>query len=110
MSHEREARLLAGIDHEGQHDGTLVRETEYGGHTVRVETQYKILVDGKLLQPQLILNSMGQVMTHAMPYEQFSSVIDLICRLIDRFPDEFENIDGTRGLGTSNGAHDGDKS
>lgn len=75
----------------GHHEGSLesVRRVVYKGHQITVKTVYEIEVDGSpMKQPISVLND-GNVHTHVLPNYAFHSTIELIEKLIDRYPESF---------------------
>lgn len=71
-----------------------VREDDYRGHHIVIYTTYRIEVDGHPVTGHLGVTNDGRVHYHAVPNLSFPSAIDLVRRLIDTFPDEFERGDG----------------
>jgi hypothetical protein len=78
-------------DHHRDH-GPLVsiREAAYKGHTIRIRTQYSIEVDGREIHGHLAVTDDGHIHYHAVPNYSFGSAIDLVKRLIDEYPEEFD--------------------
>ncbi len=72
-----------------------VRQDDYRGHHIVIHTTYRIEVDGRLVTGHLGVTNDGRVHYHAVPNLSFPSAVDLVRRLIDTFPDEFERSDGT---------------
>jgi hypothetical protein len=84
-------KLLTGM-HTHMHMGSgmdSVREAEHRGHQIRVETTYKITIDGKPFDAALGVTNGGSVHYHGMPNVGFASALDLVKAVIDAFPDEF---------------------
>ena len=81
--------VVAGhAGHEGPFES--VREVEYKGHKIIIRTQYEIKVDGKPLGGHIYVDNSGRVSSHAMPTYSFVSTVDLIKKLIDAFPVNFD--------------------
>ncbi len=70
-----------------------VREDDYRGHHIVVRTSYRIEVDGRPVTGHLAVTNDGRVHYHAMPNLSFTSALDLVRRLIDLFPEEFQGED-----------------
>lgn len=84
-----------------------IREAEHDGHTIRIRTEYTIEVDGKPLHGHLAVTDDGQIHYHAVPNYSFASAIDLVKRLIDEYPEEFEKTKRSKKTrrGDSHGGH-----
>ena len=105
-------------EHAHQHGGhktplETVRESTYRGHRIVVKTTYSITVDDVSVEGHLGVSNDGQVHYHAIPNLGFASAIDLVEKLIDAFPDDFEDPPGYGGGDDPAGgeeppAHDGD--
>ncbi|MDQ3893843.1 MAG: hypothetical protein M3292_04135 [Actinomycetota bacterium] len=90
-------------EHPGhEHAVESVREDDYRGHHIVVRTRYSIEVDGRPVTGHLAVTNDGRVHYHAVPNLSFTSAVDLVRRLIDAFPDDFEG-DGTGGSGDGGG-------
>ena len=78
------------------HTGDLadVREAEYRGHRIEVRTSYAITVDGRPFDIHVVVDNEGRVFYHGLPTRDFASVIDLVEKAIDLFPDDFGPEDG----------------
>jgi hypothetical protein len=92
---EREKGDLPGQGH-GGHGGSIetVRESTYRGHDIVVRTTYAITIDGKPVEGHLGVSNDGQVHYHAIPNLGFASAIELVEKVIDAFPDDFEDPPG----------------
>jgi hypothetical protein len=77
------------------------RVAEHGGHRIVIRTTYEITVDGRPFDVQVVVDNAGHVYYHGLPTEDFASVVDLVKRVIDQFPDDF-GADG----GHDHGDHD----
>lgn len=66
-----------------------LREADYKGHHIAIQTIYKIKVDGKPFNADIGVMNNGQVHYHAVPNMAFDSAIDLCKALIDVFPEDF---------------------
>jgi hypothetical protein len=67
-----------------------VREAEYQGHRIEVRTSYAITVDGRPFDIHIVVDNDGRVFYHGLPTRDFPSVIALVEKAIDQFPDDFE--------------------
>jgi hypothetical protein len=56
------------------------------GHQIRVETTYRITVDGAPVTGHVTVGNDGQVHYHAIPNQQFESAVDMVKRVIDLTP------------------------
>jgi hypothetical protein len=74
-----------------------VREATYRGHHIVIRTSYRIEVDGVSVEGHLGVTNDGKVHYHAVPNLSFSSAVDLVKKLIDTFPEDFESQHGGHG-------------
>jgi hypothetical protein len=90
---DRPAGTHGAHPHETGHgDGTIrgVREREYRGRHIRIETTYRITVNGEPFAGHASLNDQGRLYSHACPYRDFASAVDLMAYLVDQYPQAFE--------------------
>ena|SRR5689334_3075490 len=87
VAHARQ-NLRAGPDHHGPgaHPAMSVREVEYKGHRIVIETTYHITVDGQPVTGHVQVGTDGQVHYHAIPNQEFASAVDMVKRVIDLTP------------------------
>ena len=78
----------AGHAHGGA-DLSSLREATYRGRHIRVRTTYEITVDGRAFGVHLSVDNAGRVHYHGLPTRDFASVIGLVQKAIDQFPDDF---------------------
>ncbi|HKQ99849.1 MAG TPA: hypothetical protein VJT09_04200 [Pyrinomonadaceae bacterium] len=80
------------MHHEHGGDGSVetVREDEYEGHHISIQTTYRIEVDGEILLAPLGVDNDGNLHCHALPNYQFTSAVGLVRSLIDNFPEDFK--------------------
>jgi len=85
---------LAGVetqphDH-GSADGTStsVREFEYRGHRARIETSYRITIDGEPLRGHVEVLPSGAVHYHRFPQYAPASAVDVVEAVIDTLWDK----------------------
>ena len=71
-------------------DMASTREADYKGHHIVVRTTYEIEVDGKPVTGHLGVTNDGEVHYHPIPNQSFPSAIELVERVIDTFPDDFD--------------------
>jgi hypothetical protein len=86
--------------HQGEHQGHTiesVRETTYKGHQIVVKTHYEIQVDGKPLIEHIEVANEGYVHSHTFPNYSFRSTIDLVKKIIDKFPNSFQSTEHHHG-------------
>ncbi len=76
------------------HDGSLttLRRTSHNGREIEVKTTYEISVDGRRLADHVSVAKDGSPYSHSCPYEQFSSMVDLVKRLVDLYPESFAGV------------------
>ena len=87
-------------EHEGEHpDAVSVRTVTHRGHRIVVRTRYDIEVDGHPFNPAVTVDLGGRVHYHGLPTRDFSSMVDLVCKAIDTFPDDFEQASPRDGEG-----------
>jgi hypothetical protein len=78
------------------HDMTSVREVGYKGRRIRIETTYRITVDGEPVTGHVMVSNDGSVHYHAIPNQQFASAVDMVERVIDLTPpDAFSSEPGS---------------
>lgn len=94
-------KLLTGMHAHGGMDE--VREADYKGHHIVIQTTYTITVDGKPFDAALGVSNDGSVHYHGMPNVGFDSAIDLVKAVIDTFPGEFTGRGGHAGHGHAGG-------
>jgi len=68
------------------HHETTVREVEYKGHRIVIETIYHITVDGVPVTGHVQVGNDGRVHYHAIPNQQFDSAVEMVERVIDLTP------------------------
>jgi hypothetical protein len=81
---------VTAAGHEHMAELESVREIEHKGHRITIRTHYEIEVDGRPLRGHIYVGNDGKVSSHAFPAYSFSSTVDLVTKLIDTFPAEFE--------------------
>ena len=86
--------VIVGHATHGKMRHESIREVEYKGHNITIRTSYDIKIDGKRLQGHVYVDRGGMVSTHAMPTYSFASTVDLVKKLIDAFPTEFDRTKG----------------
>jgi hypothetical protein len=74
-----------GHDGHDHADGgsTTVREVRHKGHRIRIETTYRITVDGRPVTGHIEVNNAGRVHYHSIPNQEFGSAVDMVKRIID---------------------------
>lgn len=80
-------------DH-GHHGGdqaqtVSIRVAEHRGHHITIRAVYEIEVDGHPFNPQVVVDNAGRVHYHGLPTRDFASLVDLVKRAIDTFPEDF---------------------
>jgi hypothetical protein len=71
-------------------DSTVTREGDYKGHHFVVRTKYEVEIDGKPLTGHLGVTDDGSVHYHPVPNLSFGSALDMVRKIIDVFPDDFD--------------------
>ena len=74
---------LAVLHHTHEGPRRSVREATYKWHRIRVVTTYEISIDDRPVSGHLVLDNDGSVHYHAIPNQQFPSMIDMVERIID---------------------------
>jgi hypothetical protein len=67
---------------------TSVREVRHKGHRIRIETAYRITVDGRPVTGHVLVNNDGRVHYHSIPNQEFASAVEMVKRIIDLAPPE----------------------
>lgn len=85
--------------HAGHHEGHSVvisgaRDTQHRGHEIVVRTSYEITVDGQPFGGHVELDHAGRLYTHACPYQDFASALDMMKHIIEAYPDAFASTNG----------------
>src|SRR5215210_5865488 len=62
---------------------TTVREVRHKGHRIRIETTYRITVDGQPVTGHVEVNNLGRVHYHSIPNQEFASAVDMVKRIVD---------------------------
>ncbi len=83
--HASESFAAQREDHHAD-DTTSVREVTYKGRRIRIETTYRITVDGEPVTGHVMVSNDGSVHYHAIPNQQFESAVDMVKRVIDLTP------------------------
>ena len=60
-----------------------VREEDYRGHRIKVVTTYAITIDDQPVTGHLNIDNNGSVHYHAIPNQEFPSMIGMVKRIID---------------------------
>jgi hypothetical protein len=77
-------------EHDGDHpDAVSVRSATHNGHDIVIRTRYEIEVDGQPFAPRINVDNSGRVQYHGLPTRDFASMVDLVKKAIDTFPDDF---------------------
>jgi hypothetical protein len=101
---------VAGHGHSHGTDGVSsgVRTAVHKGHEIRIETTYKITIDGKPLEGGLEVLDNGAVHYHGLPQYALPSAIDMCKRVLDYFGTEPPAVDQLGCLVGEHGDHCGD--
>ena len=88
----KEGKGLTG-DHGEHHDMPIesIREFVHKNHKVSIKTAYEIDIDGKRLTGHVYVDDFGNISCHSFPAYSFSSIVDLIKKIIDKFPENLES-------------------
>jgi hypothetical protein len=74
--------------HGGHHEPGVthtVRTDTYRGHEIRVETTYRVTIDGEPLKGMLEVLDDGRIHYHGLPQYALPSAMDMMRRVIDHF-------------------------
>ena len=84
--------LAAAHEHPGGEDGLSrsVRTFEHGGHQVRIETTYRITIDGQPLPGHMEVLPDGTVHYHRFPQYAPHSAVEVVKAVIDTLWDKPE--------------------
>jgi hypothetical protein len=66
-----------------------VRTATHEGHEIVIRTRYEIEVDGQPFSPHVVVDNAGRVHYHGLPTRDFASLVALVEKAIDVFPDDF---------------------
>ena len=66
-----------------------MRYASYKGHQIMVRTTYEITVDGRPFAIHVTVDNSGRVHYHGLPTRDFPSLIGLVQKAIDTFPEDF---------------------
>lgn len=87
LPRDAEMHATAHGDH-GDGVSTTVRTAEHRGHRIRIETTYKVTVDGRPLRGPLEVGADGSVHYHGLPQYVVPSAVDMVRLAIDYFGTE----------------------
>lgn len=77
---------LAPMAHD--HQPVSVRTAEHNGHTIQIETTYRILIDGEEFPDPIHVQDDGTVHYHGLPQYSSASAVDLLKVVVDKMADE----------------------
>jgi hypothetical protein len=84
------AEQIASAGHaHGSGDLSSMRYASYKGHQITVRTTYEITVDGRPFVIHVTVDNNGRVHYHGLPTRDFPSLIGLVQKAIDMFPEDF---------------------
>ena len=84
------AEQIASAGHaHGSGDLSSMRYASYKGHEIAVRTTYEITVDGRPFAIHVTVDNSGRVHYHGLPTRDFPSLIGLVQKAIDMFPEDF---------------------
>ena len=84
------AEQIASAGHaHGSGDLSSMRYASYKGHQIAVRTTYEITVDGRPFAIHVTVDNSGRVHYHGLPTRDFPSLIGLVQKAIDMFPEDF---------------------
>jgi len=70
------------------HESTSVRSAEHNGHTIQIETTYRILIDGEEFPDPIHVQDDGTVHYHGLPQYSTASAVDLLKVVVDKMSDD----------------------
>jgi hypothetical protein len=81
--------ISAGIPPQPHHAGTpgeslSVRTVQHGGHTIRIETRYRVFIDEHLFPDPIHVGNDGTVHYHGLPQYSVPSAVELGKLIVDR--------------------------
>lgn len=79
---------LAPMAHD--HQSVSVRTAEHNGHTIQIETTYRILIDGEEFPDPIHVQDDGTVHYHGLPQYSTASAVDLLKIVVDKMADDSE--------------------
>ena len=79
-------------------ESVVTRETDYKGHHILVRTTYEVEVDGKPVMGHMGVNDAGSVHYHPIPNLRFDTALDMVKKIIDVFPDDFDSSAASPGM------------
>ena len=94
--------------HEGPGESTSVRELEHRGHQIRIETTYRITIDGRPLHGHVEVLPSGAVHYHRFPQYAPQSALDVVKTIIDTIwdkPEVPDDLGDEPGHGHDHGDH-----
>lgn len=95
---------LPKIKRGSMHDKS-VRKFSHKGHEISIATMYQIKIDKRVVHLPLLVTQDGHVHSHAIPNYSESSAVDIVKKIIDLFPEDFEKKRGRRPAGGQHGSH-----
>jgi hypothetical protein len=95
---------LPKIERGSMHDKSM-RKFSHKGHEISIATIYQIKIDGRMVHLPLQVAQDGHVHSHAIPNYSESSAVDIVRKIIDLFPEDFEKKRGRRPAGGQHGSH-----
>jgi len=72
----------------GHGESVTVRTATHRGHAIRIETRYRVTVDGNELTGPFEVLDNGAVHYHGLPQYALPSAVELVKRIIDYFGTE----------------------
>jgi hypothetical protein len=78
-----EHKDLLHLLHHSHTQEPSVREEVYRGHRIKVVTTYAITIDDQPVRGHLNIDNNGSVHYHAIPNQEFLSMIGMVKRIID---------------------------
>jgi|GEM_PF-1888285 len=79
-------------DHGMEHELSSVRTAQHNGHDIKITTTYQIEIDGRNVHLHALVANNGQLFCHTTPYVEYTSAIELVKALLDKFPDAFRGM------------------
>lgn len=71
------------------HPAESVRTAVHNGHSIVIRTRFEIEVDGMPFAAHINVDNAGRVQYHGLPTRDFASLVGLVERAIDAFPEDF---------------------
>lgn len=107
LTSKRDELSGAAMAHHGG-EGASIRTAEHNGHEIVIRTTYEVSVDGQPFHAHFNVDNSGRVQYHGLPTRDFPSLVDLVKKAIDQFPDSFGSAGSQDNKGSDHRQHHGE--